>query len=193
MSQPGHIARVGPRFEPRPMFLRSNKIQEQLPIRSLASTFSAVSLQVSAAIHNKKASSSGNSLRLGMTQGKFSKDEIDRFILNEIDSVPHMEALLILRSVRPRPMSFEDVAAKLYIPPETALTVLQDLARKNLTQTSNDGRSFAYDSTDRDLLIAEVELTYRRELVRVANLIHSKASNAVRDFARAFRITKDEK
>lgn len=128
-----------------------------------------------------------------MTQGKFSKEEIDRFILNEIDSVPHMEALLILRSARPQALSFEEVAAKLYIPPETALSVLQDLARKNLTQASNDGRSFAYEVAGRDELIAEVELTYRRELVRVANLIHSKASSAVRDFARAFRISKNEK
>ena len=144
--------------------------------------------------NQKPGISSGGSLRSGMNQSKFSKDEIDRFILNEIDSVPHMEALLILRSVRPKALSFEDVAAKLYIPPETALSVLQDLARRNLTQTSNDGRSFAYEAVgDRDRFIEEVELTYRRELVRIANLIHSKASSAVRDFARAFRISKDEK
>jgi hypothetical protein len=32
---------------------------------------------------------------------------------------------------------------------------------------------------------------YRHHLVRVANLIHSKASPAVRDFARAFQFKKD--
>ena len=33
--------------------------------------------------------------------------------------------------------------------------------------------------------------TYRRQLVRVATLIHSNASAAVRDFADAFNLKKD--
>jgi hypothetical protein len=36
-----------------------------------------------------------------------------------------------------------------------------------------------------------VDSIYRRELVRVAGMIHSKASSAVLDFARAFRFKKD--
>jgi len=36
-----------------------------------------------------------------------------------------------------------------------------------------------------------VDETYRREVVRVSTLIHSKPSSPVRDFARAFRFTKE--
>lgn len=37
----------------------------------------------------------------------------------------------------------------------------------------------------------DVASTYARQLVRVAQLIHSKASLGVREFARAFQIKKD--
>jgi len=40
-------------------------------------------------------------------------------------------------------------------------------------------------------LMEELDRTYRRELVRISRMIHSKASPAVREFARAFKFTKD--
>jgi hypothetical protein len=40
--------------------------------------------------------------------------------------------------------------------------------------------------------MASVAATYRQNLVLVANIIHSKASGAVREFARAFEIKKDD-
>ena len=39
--------------------------------------------------------------------------------------------------------------------------------------------------------MAAVDTTYRRELIRVSRLIHSKPSAAVREFARAFRLKKE--
>ena len=44
---------------------------------------------------------------------------------------------------------------------------------------------------DKDELIAAVDSAYRKELIRISRLIHSKPSAAVREFARAFRIKKD--
>jgi hypothetical protein len=40
-------------------------------------------------------------------------------------------------------------------------------------------------------LMEELDRTYKRELVRISRMIHSKASPAVREFARAFKFTKD--
>ncbi len=37
-----------------------------------------------------------------------------------------------------------------------------------------------------------VDAVYRKEVVRISSLIHSKAPAGVRDFARAFRIKKDK-
>jgi hypothetical protein len=36
-----------------------------------------------------------------------------------------------------------------------------------------------------------VEKTYRRELLRISRMIHSKAPSSVREFARAFKFKKD--
>jgi DNA-binding MarR family transcriptional regulator len=129
-----------------------------------------------------------------MSVGPISKKEVDSFILNEIESVPHIEALLILRNRRSESFSIEQIAAQLYIPPESAQNILQDLVRRALvTSLSEEDSRYQYSSSpEREALMQEVEITYRRELVRVANMIHSKASNAVRDFARAFRITKEK-
>jgi len=129
-----------------------------------------------------------------MSVGPISKKEVDSFILNEIESVPHIEALLILRNRRSESFSTEQIAAQLYIPPESAQNILQDLVRRALvTSLSEEDSRYQYSSSpEREALMQEVEITYRRELVRVANMIHSKASNAVRDFARAFRITKEK-
>jgi predicted ArsR family transcriptional regulator len=129
-----------------------------------------------------------------MSVGPISKKEVDSFILNEIESVPHIEALLILRNRRSEAFSIEQIAAQLYIPPESAQNILQDLVRRALvTSLSEEDSRYQYSSSpEREALMQEVEITYRRELVRVANMIHSKASNAVRDFARAFRITKEK-
>ena len=129
-----------------------------------------------------------------MSVGPISKKEVDSFILNEIESVPHIEALLILRNRRSEAFSIEQIAAQLYIPPESAQNILQDLVRRALVKrlSEEDSRYQYSSSPEREALMQEVEITYRRELVRVANMIHSKASNAVRDFARAFRITKEK-
>jgi hypothetical protein len=40
--------------------------------------------------------------------------------------------------------------------------------------------------------MGRTEAVYRRQIVRISTLIHSKPSSAVRDFARAFRFTKEK-
>jgi DNA-binding MarR family transcriptional regulator len=121
--------------------------------------------------------------------------DIDKFILDHIETVPHLEALLLAWSRRPRSWSVEEMARALYIPPDLASKILQDLAQEGLLKESTDPPAqYAYipGSEERDQLIAAVESTYRRELVRVSRMIHAKAPYALREFARAFRITKEK-
>jgi hypothetical protein len=116
--------------------------------------------------------------------------EVDRFILDEIDSVPHIEALLILWNSRPKVWPVEELAALLYLPQDRTRQILEDLQQRALIVLGENGSSYnpAYP---RDHLMADVDRIWRRELVRVSNVIHSKTSPAVREFARAFRFKKD--
>jgi hypothetical protein len=40
-------------------------------------------------------------------------------------------------------------------------------------------------------MMLQVDAAYRRDLVRISTMIHAKASSAVREFARAFRLKKE--
>jgi len=120
--------------------------------------------------------------------------EVRQFLLDQIDSVPHLEALLLLWNSRPKLWQADEMAGRLYVDREVALRLLQDLARQQLidSDTSSPERyCYRDDPADRSRLIRMVDETYRREVVRVSTLIHSKPSSPLRDFARAFRFTKE--
>ena len=115
---------------------------------------------------------------------------VDQFILDEIESVPHLEALLLLWKSRPKQWTLEEMAHALYISLETAQGILQDLKQKGFIAA--DSYHYFFDAAFHDLhLVAEVDTEYRRDLVRISRMIHSKASPAIREFARAFKFKKD--
>jgi hypothetical protein len=116
------------------------------------------------------------------------------FVLEYVDSVPHLEALLLLWNTRPRMWLVSEVAQRLYVNGDIAKSILQDLARQQLIEGSpEDPQQYRYASTsdEQDRTLQWVDETYRREIVPLSSMIHSKASRAVRDFARAFRFTKE--
>jgi DNA-binding MarR family transcriptional regulator len=120
--------------------------------------------------------------------------EVLGFVQEYIDTVPELEALLLLWQHRPNSWKAEELAQRLYIPLEETTAVLLDLKRKQLISVSpNEADSFRYnlDSPERNDLIRRTEELYRRQVVRISTMIHSKPSSAVRDFARAFRFTKE--
>ena len=118
------------------------------------------------------------------------RPEVDRFILDEIDTVPHLEALLLLWNSRPKQWSIDELAASLYLPQDRARQVIEDLQQRSLILRASACAAYSPDNPYNHLF-EEIDRTWRRELVRVSNMIHSKASPAVREFARAFRVRKD--
>ncbi len=120
--------------------------------------------------------------------------DVDQFVLEQIDTVPHLEALLLIWKSRPQPWSVEEMARALYLSAEQTQNLLQDLAQRNLLLPSGNAQQYCYlpNSKERDELLEAVDRAYRRELIRISRMIHSKASPAVREFARAFRLKKDK-
>ena len=124
-----------------------------------------------------------------MQEEKPTGKDVDRFIQDAIDTVPQLEALLLVWKARPKSWRLDDLAAALYISAEAAKEVVEPLERRGFIASS--AGEFAYNSGPHDDLIAAVDATYRRELIRITRMIHSKASAAVREFARAFLFKKD--
>jgi hypothetical protein len=120
--------------------------------------------------------------------------EVERFIFEKIDSVPHLEALLLLWDTRPKIWSTEELAHRLYVERNVAMALLLDLIRHGLIlQIPGLPEQSFYESIspESDRLVAAVCDKYRKEIVAVSTMIHRKASSAVRDFADAFRFTKE--
>jgi hypothetical protein len=121
--------------------------------------------------------------------------QVALFIIEQIDSVPQLEALLLLFNSRPKVWSIETMANSLYVRSDMAARILDSLLQRNLIAVdSHRPDVFFYASEDdyQNRLVEAVDAVYRKEVVRVSSLIHSKGSAGVRDFARAFRIKKDK-
>lgn len=132
--------------------------------------------------------------RSAMSAGVPDRQQIDRFIVDEIDSVPQLEALLLFWINRPQTWSCESLAKALYVTPEVSRDILAHFAQRHLIAEIEGNRGeFALnaDSEEKERLLASLDSIYRRELVRISNMIHTKASRGVRDFADAFRLKKE--
>jgi hypothetical protein len=118
---------------------------------------------------------------------------VDRFILDEIDSVPHLEALLLLWRNAPKHCSAAQIAEQLYIPAGHGAAIVEDLLHRGLIERAS-GSEFFFETSDerRNRLLEAVEESYRHELIRISGIIHSKASPGIRAFADAFRLRKDK-
>jgi hypothetical protein len=115
------------------------------------------------------------------------------FILENIDSVPHLEALMLLWNKRPAGCTREELASRLYISTEKVTDLLRDLVRLRLISESHTAPPmYAYfPQEEQNEIMRLVDLAYRHDLVRISTMIHSKASSPIREFARAFRLKKD--
>jgi hypothetical protein len=104
--------------------------------------------------------------------------------------VPQLETLILMRESAPRTWSIGDVSDRVYVTADEARRILEHFERSGVLRVVEGGWACSDDPALIDLL-GRVAAGYRSHLVRVARLIHSKASTGVREFARAFEMKKD--
>lgn len=130
-----------------------------------------------------------------MVDKKDERSTVDEFVLEKIDTVPEIEALLLIWNKRPKVWSVSEMASALYISPEGTQAVLRDLVKKGLLALqSPEPGAYLYRSPSvewEDFMVL-LDRTYRHELIRISKLIHAKAPSAVEQFARAFRFAKEK-
>jgi len=126
--------------------------------------------------------------------GDISQDIIE-FISVRIDSVPHLEALLLLHGQVGEQWTIERAAARLYVSPEAAEKILETLEQRRLVRKQIDGSvtRYQYDPEwdESGQLMNRVARVYSQHLTSIATLIHSKAPRPVLEFARAFDLKKE--
>lgn len=119
-------------------------------------------------------------------------DEVRRFILTSVPSVPYLEALLLLRAESGRAWDSFQVAGRLYIGEGQALELLQGMQQCGIAARAADG-SFSYAPATPELtqVIDELAALYSQDLVGVTDLIHSRTDRRAHQFANAFRWKKE--
>lgn len=116
---------------------------------------------------------------------------VERFLLDSIDTVPHLEALLLFFQSPATAWAVAELAARIYVNDKQAGAILEDLTRRSLiVRIEQTPAAFQYvaRSPEQTALLDKVAQSYRTQLVQVTRFIHSNASGSVRDFARAFRL-----
>ncbi len=123
-------------------------------------------------------------------------ENIRRFLLHCIPSVPHLEALLLLSGSYPTTEAWHatTVAARLYLPDRNAAEVLAELTENGLLEcVDTEQRIYRYAPRDQDIALTVRQLAdvYAKRLIEVTKMIHSTTGRKAQFFADAFRWRKN--
>lgn len=120
-------------------------------------------------------------------------EDLRRFLLASVPSVPFVEALLLVKDARGDPVETTTIARRLYMGEQAAAAVLEQLAAARLVERAAQGPA-AYRFAPHPELAAVVEQLaayYRSHLVEVTDIIHSRTGRKAQQFADAFKLRKE--
>jgi hypothetical protein len=118
---------------------------------------------------------------------------VRRLLLDAIDSVPELEALLLLRDTEGQRWTPDTIGARLYVSRTVATHTLDVLFRRGFLHETPEGFTYRPSSPALAETVTELARTYATSLIAVTQLIHAKPSPSVQDFARAFRIRSEDR
>lgn len=121
-------------------------------------------------------------------------DELRRFI-QTIDSIPHLEAMLLLHKESAQVWDESEIAKRLYVNSDVAINMLADLCAMKICIPNSAGDGFVYaPSSGLNELIEQLAGYYSCHLIQVTNMIHAKANagRRARLFSDAFKFKKED-
>lgn len=119
-------------------------------------------------------------------------DDLRRFVLTSVPSVPYLEATLLLRGERGTGWTAPLLARRLYLPEGKAEELLGRLHAAGIVAEAAGERTYTY-SPEPALagMLDRLAQVYGADLVAVTDLIHSGVDRRAFQFADAFRLRKD--
>jgi hypothetical protein len=122
-------------------------------------------------------------------------EDLRRFVLTSIPSVPFLEALLLMRADPAQPWRKESLARRLYVRENLAEGLLADLCRAGIAVPWPEGGDKGYCYRPREEVLRDridrLADLYSTHLVEVTHLIHSSLDRKAQQFADAFKWRKD--
>jgi hypothetical protein len=121
-------------------------------------------------------------------------EDIRRFVLTSIPSVPFLEALLLMHADPARPWRRDSLAQRLYVREKMAEGLLADLCAAGMAAPhAASAQAYCYrpDGAALGARIDRLADLYATHLVEVTLLIHSSLDRKAQQFADAFKWRKD--
>ena len=120
-------------------------------------------------------------------------DEVRRFVLTSVPSVPYVESLLLLRRESGSSWNAARLARRIYVPESQAAGLLEALCESGVAaRVAGDDGGYRYQpSPELAQLLDRVAVFYESNLLAITGLIHSGLNRRANQFADAFRWRKD--
>lgn len=118
-------------------------------------------------------------------------DDVRRFVLTSVPSIPYLEAALLFHRDRASAKTAQQVAQALYVQERAAAELLSALLDAGLVE--EEGGSFRYAPRTPALADAldQLAAAYASNLIAITNLIHSVTQKHAHRFADAFKLRKE--
>jgi hypothetical protein len=127
-------------------------------------------------------------------KGQLIPDDVRRFIVTSVPSIPHLEALLLLRDTSITAWSAEILAQRLYIGTRQAADLLNALHQGGfLAPIEGSPGQYRYQPSHPSLreIVEKLAQAYSEDLIGMTNLVHSVGGKKVQQFADAFKWRRD--
>ena len=126
-----------------------------------------------------------------MTERPAVPDDIRRFVLTSVPSVPYAEAVLLLRRSADAALGVTEVARALYIAERAAEELLRRGCETGVLK--QDADAYRYHPRDEQLGQAwdRFAACYASDLIAVTHLIHSATHKSALLFADAFKLRRE--
>jgi hypothetical protein len=127
-------------------------------------------------------------------KGQLIPDDVRRFIVTSVPSIPHLEALLLLRDASITAWNAEILAQRLYIGTRQAADLLNVLHQGGfLVPIEGSPGQYRYQPSHPSLreIVEKLAQAYSEDLIGMTNLVHSVGGKKVQQFADAFKWRRD--
>lgn len=121
-------------------------------------------------------------------------EDLRRFILTTIPSVPFVEAMLIYMAAHGAAVETTLLAQRLYVSARSAEDIARQLRdARMIEQVPGEAgqHRFAPQTGELAAYLGQLAMFYRTNLVDVTDLIHSRTARRAQQFADAFKLRKD--
>ena len=117
--------------------------------------------------------------------------DVRQFVLEYIDSIAQLEALLLLRAQPQTEWSAAALAENIYVSKAEAEVIFKQLTTQGFLIDETGRYRYRPASSELEQITGRTAELYRQYLIPMTNLIHAKSKSRIQQFADAFMLRKD--